>query len=195
MNLEILLQQEGTIGILISILLLGGITCFYGYKLISAVLCVVGFIMGSIPTFLILGSIPNLPWVWIVVFAVFFGFLGAVASLFLFSAGVFLLGVVWGISVSITLQPLLDPPIFMFIFGLLGGISALIIEKPVIILSTASIGGILILWSLLQIGETLHLIEGPPTSYYTNFYFTSFLTWLGFAILGSAIQFKLAYSK
>lgn len=195
MNLEILSQEGQNLVLLTSLLILGCIICFLGYKLIHILLCLGGFITASLTAFLILGSFPNISIEWLILSTLFFGVVGACLSLFLLKAGMFLLGVLWGIILSIILYPIIDSPLSFFIFGLLGGISAIILEKPILIFSTASVGAILMFWSLIHFAKTLNLIENIPNSHHPYFNLISSLTWLGLTVLGSAIQFNLGHSK
>ncbi len=195
MSVEYLLEQKESVGVLFIGLLFGNLICFSGYRFVYILLSASGFFIGLTSAILVLSAIPNLSTEWIIAIAVVFGIIGSGISIFLLKSGIFILGVIGGVSLSIILKPVITNPLAVILFGILGGVSALIVEKPVIIFTTASLGGILIFWSVLHIIELLNWVKITSDFDPTYFHLISGLAWFGLTILGSAIQFRSAYSR
>jgi len=194
-NLGYLLEQNENISTLIVLLLVGSLICFSGYRFVYIVLGMCGLLSGFTSALLVIGAMSNLSIEWIIIIASVFGIIGLLVSIFLFKLGIFILGVIGGISLSIVLTPIMDAPIVVVLFSMLGGIFALILEKPVIIFSTASIGSMLIFLAVLHIIELLDWVRITSDFDPKYFHLISGLVWLGLTVLGSAIQFRYAYSK
>ncbi len=195
MNLENLLHQKENLGLLVVLLLMGILICFSGYRFLYLILGVSGFLVAFLSAILVFGAIPDISIEWVITIAIVFGMVGVGVSLFLFKSGIFMLGVIGGVSISIILMPIVDTPLAVILFGIIGGICGLIVEKPIIIFSTASLGGILIFWSAIHLAELLNWVRISSDFDPTYFHLISGLTWLGLTILGMAIQFRSAYAK
>lgn len=174
---------------------MGILICFSGYRFIYLILGVSGFLVGLFSAILVFSAIPDVSIEWVITIAVVFGMVGLGISLFLLKSGIFMLGAIGGVSLSIILKPIVDTPLVVILFGITGGVCGLIVEKPIIIFSTASLGGILIFWSAIHLAELLNWVRISSDFEPTYFHLIFGLTWLGLTILGMAIQFRSAYAK
>lgn len=142
-NIDIIESLESITGILLCIpLIVGGIQCFFGYKIFRAVAAIIGFFVGGVIGGIV-GSFADFT-VAIICFALF-GILGAFLAYKLYMLGVFFscfcTGAVIGLTLAILMQQPSSIPSIMAIIGLLFGIVGVILKKPIIILCTGFSGG------------------------------------------------------
>lgn len=143
-------------------IIVGGAICLAGYRLFRPTIFMCGFIVGGI---FIAGvaeaMFKNESWMatasWI---AFFLGGLAAGALvLSLYSAGIFLAGAAGGVLLAFTLNTRVGPAIYpsnpdvilvilAILLGIGGGLMALKIERPVLIISTAFVGSELFIWGV-----------------------------------------------
>ncbi|DBA03020.1 TPA: hypothetical protein N0F65_003208 [Lagenidium giganteum] len=141
---------------------LGVVVCFYGYKLLRPVIFACGFVAGGLAIAMVLEyAFPSSTWIGT---ASWIGFLiGGVISgalvLWLYKAGVFIIGALAGALLAFTLntsilhqiypsQPDVTLILAIIILALLCGYLALRIEKPVIIVATSFIGADAFVWGI-----------------------------------------------
>lgn len=136
----------------------GGILiCFWGYRLLKLTLGVMGFIAGATGGWAVGLSLGTGNSGIALVCALLGGVIGAVLCIWLFLLGVFLLGASAGAIVATALfsaagnQP---QPILVLLLAIVFGVIALVMQKFMIIVSTAFIG------SYLVTAGVLHLLAG-----------------------------------
>ena len=125
----------------------GAVFCFAGYRVIKVVLGVVGFFVGAATTAGIAYVWLDLPEVAALVIGLIGGIAGAFLVGFLYFVGVFLLGGGFGASLGFVIgnETAVEPLIPVVILGISGGVLGLIIQKLIIIVSTAGVGS----WSVV----------------------------------------------
>lgn len=140
-ELEQILQQAE--GILVCVaLIVGGLQCFFGYKLFRAMTAIIGFIVGGVIGAAIGGVVAGQGGA--ILGLLVLGILGAVLAYSLYQLGVFVIcfgaGAVVGMMLSMMMSDRVEPAL-VAICGLILGIVGVILTKPLIILSTGIGGG------------------------------------------------------
>ncbi|MEX0999478.1 MAG: DUF4203 domain-containing protein [Thermodesulfobacteriota bacterium] len=124
--------------------LFGLLICFFGYKIFRLVLAILGFIIGASFLAGVGFTLTDGNEILIILIAgIAGGLVAAVILLFLYSAGVFLLGALFGISVFSGILMLINidtSPLLYIMPAILGGIIALLLQKFMIILITSFAG-------------------------------------------------------
>jgi hypothetical protein len=159
-------STEGvTIGpnlIAIGAITLGGIICAAGYRLFRATIFLCGFLIGGVATASLIEYLfKNKAWM---VTASWIGFLagGIIVGVFamtLYSVSLFVAGAAAGVFLAFTLQttvayklneknPNTVLVVLALILGLVGGIVALKLEKPVLVLATSFAGAVMLAWGI-----------------------------------------------
>jgi hypothetical protein len=128
-------------------LVLGGaVACFAGYRWFRIVLAIYGFIAGSMIASSTLGSSNTTG---MLVAAILGGLVGALILFFAYFVGVALVGAGLGVLILHTgwarVSPLDPPWIVVLLFAALGAIASLVLQRYVIIVSTAFTGA----WTML----------------------------------------------
>ena len=136
---------------------MGILICFWGYRLLKLTLGVMGFIAGATGGWAVgLSLAPGNNGIALVC-AVIGGVIGAVLCIWLFFLGIFLLGASAGAIVATALfsaagnQP---QPILVLVVAIVFGLIALVMQKLMIVVSTAFIGSYLITAGIV------HLLTG-----------------------------------
>lgn len=139
----------------------GVLICFWGYCLLKLTLGVMGFIAGATGGWAVGMSLATGNSGIALVCAVVGGVIGAALCLWLFFLGIFLLGASAGAIVATALfnaagnQP---QPILVFVVAIVFGLIALVMQKLMIIVSTAFSG------SYLIVAGIMHLLAGGPNA-------------------------------
>ncbi len=124
--------------------LFGLLICFFGYKIFRLVLAILGFVIGASFIAGVGFTLTDGNEILIILIAgIAGGLVAAVILLFLYSAGVFLLGALFGISVFSGILMLINidtSPLLYIMPAILGGIIALLLQKFMIILITSFAG-------------------------------------------------------
>jgi len=124
--------------------LFGLLICFFGYKIFRIVLAILGFIIGASFIAGVGFTLTDGNEILVILIAgIAGGLVAAVILLFLYSAGVFLLGALFGISVFSGILMLINidtSPLLYIMPAILGGIIALLLQKFMIILITSFAG-------------------------------------------------------
>ncbi|CAI5729434.1 unnamed protein product [Hyaloperonospora brassicae] len=142
---------------------LGGlVVCFAGYRLFRPTVFASAFILGGLfvagiidTAFASLDWMPTASWIG---FAIG-GLIAGLAVLFLYSASIFLGGAAGGVMLAFTINTSVgtkiipsNPDILLVILavllGILGGVLALKLEKPVLITTTAIVGATVCVWGV-----------------------------------------------
>jgi len=137
----------------------GLLTCFLGYRLLKITLGIMGFIAGASGGWALGSSLEPGNSGIALVCAVIGAAIGAVLYVWLFYLGIFLLGagagavVVAAFSNAAGYQPL---PIPLFAVAILFGVLALVMQKFMIIVSTAFLGSYLVMAGIFHLVPSLH---------------------------------------
>jgi len=129
----------------------GTLYCFLGYRTLKFVIGIAGFLLA--------GSVAGLIALWLtrgnelagIVSLCLGGISGAFALFFLYRAGIFLMGLLWATLVA---NNIFDSsgqdwePLIVLGVGVVGGLMALILEKPVMLIATSVLGA----WILVACG-------------------------------------------
>lgn len=193
----------------ISAALFGLIVCLFGYRIFRFLLLVMGFIAGaSLSAVIVLTftqeSLLNLTkgsdFLVILIAGLAGGFTLAIILLFLYSAGVFLIGALFGIALftGITAFTDIHSELFWYVVSaLVGGILALFIQKFMIILITSFTGSCMaVIGVLYLINSTFDLLD--PDFIYKMGDIETYrivLSWFTVFILGVITQFLLFPKK
>ena len=137
-------QLNGLVAIAVSV---GTLYCFLGYRTAKFVIGMTGFLIAGVVASLVVGVLTEGHLISIGVGALIGGASGAMALFFLYRTGVFLLGLL-GTTLAaynvLTERPETWIPFAILGLGVLGGLIALLIERPVVTLATAAIGAWLV---------------------------------------------------
>jgi hypothetical protein len=180
-------------------ILVGGIVCFFGYRVLRTALGIVGFAAGAVLAASGVAMIPSSTQVWVLIAALVGGIVGAVLSALLYQVGVFLLGAAAGALVAglvVTALGLAATWWMLGIGAIAGGILGLVLQKRIVSILTAFIGA----WGV--VAGTFHLLgwysirvglRDPAALKTTGAYFYLMLVmWLGLGILGALVQLGMA---
>lgn len=186
--------QENTAFVVIFII--GCFFCLFGYRLFYITIFVSSFSLFSIAIFFLLSILTNNEHTQVVLIVSFcIGLLCAILSLFLVKLGIFLIGLIAGCSIGFVFSPVFDNPVIPLVFGIVGGLFTLFLEKPMLILATASTGALLIFWAVLQVLHTSKIIDINVEINPTYFYLICGFWWASFTALGSAFQYRILYKN
>lgn len=140
-ELEQILQDVQ--GLLVCVaLIVGGLQCFFGYKLFRAMTAIIGFIVGGVIGAVVGGITAGETGAIIGLLAL--GILGALLAYSLYKLGVFVICFGAGAMVGVMLLMMMNDriePALVGVCGLILGIVGVVLTKPVIILSTGIGGG------------------------------------------------------
>jgi len=178
------------------LLVLGGaVSCFAGYRLFRVVLAIYGFILGGSIASSTLGATNATGQfvAWIVG-----GFAGALVLVFAYFVGIALIGAGLGALVAHVVWTYLGagdpPPALVIVLAIAGAIGAMVLQRYVIVVSTAFGGA----WMLL-LGAVAMLERRGPTVRSAEvwvFYPTTVapdsrwlpIVWIALGVVGTAVQ-------
>ena len=183
----------------LSFVVLGVLTCFAGYRLFRVILGVWGFVGGAV----IGASLAQGLGVDLIVkmgMAILGGIAGAVLVSVLYVVGVFLFGAGFGLVLASTIQDVLhlaiSPWPLLLLLGLLGGVAALVLQKPLIALFTAFGGA----WVVVAASGALVLgcpLESFPTHCLrpSRAALLALVPWLVLGLIGFATQVRTRHGS
>lgn len=192
-----------TISIIISLIfaLAGLIICFFGYRIFRFVLAVAGFIIGSSFIAGVAYTLTEGQELLVIIIAgLAGGFIAALSLLFLYSAGVFLLGVLFGIVIfsgtSFVGNYNIAPTMYV-IPALLGGVLALILQRFMLILITSLIGAwITVICVLYMIVDNFNQFTPDFINNLSDIeLYRILLSWLALGTLGFVTQYIIFPKK
>ncbi len=131
---------------LLTLAIAGLLYCFVGYRLVKLILGLTGFLLASAAGAALAGLLSQGNMIAMAVVGVLGGICGAIALLFLFRAGVFCLGLLGALLAAYHVlqgRPEAWVPWVILGAGIVGGLLALWVERPVLVLATAAIGAYL----------------------------------------------------
>jgi len=176
---------------LLGVLALGLLYAFLGHRLLRLMIGLTGFLLAAASAAVLAGWLSRgHPWVMLGV-AVAGGLCGAMALFFLYRVGVFAVG---GFAAAILLHGVLSgrpeawAPWAVLAGGIAGGLLALLLERPVMVLATAVIGGWAVAFSgaALLLGDALSERLADGSDDWLPWALLG--TWVACALLGAAFQ-------
>jgi hypothetical protein len=187
------------------ILILGGmLACFAGYRLLRVVMGIYGFIIGAMLASSMMGITSTIG---MVLAALVGGFVGAVVLVFAYFIGVALVGAGLGALSAHAIWAFLetgDPPaVAVIVASAVGAIGAMLLQRYVIIVTTALAGAWTILVGGLTIASTRG-VEGLPVPGDTWILYPFapapgerwvLVGWLALGLVGAIVQLALGGRK
>jgi hypothetical protein len=166
--------------------------CFVGYRLIRFFIGLTGFILaGAAAMVLTSAALPDQP-LFILAAGLVGGVAGALALFFLYKSGVFLLGLTGvGLIARGLLAPVAEPwaPWAVVAAAIAGGLIALMLERPLLVIATAAIGSFIVIYAFS------YLVAGPEVladlrqfGRYGSRNLVLMLCWLVLAVVGAGTQ-------
>jgi len=181
--------------------LLGLLVCFFGYRIFRFVLAIIGFVIGA-------SFVAGFGYTLtdgkeiavILIAAIAGGLIGAVLLLFLYSAGVFLMGAVFGILLFSGILVLIDISIAPFVYivpVLLGGTAALLLQRFMIVLITSFTGAwAAVMGALYLLNSNFNPLEPEFMNSISDIQtYRIVFSWLALGILGFVTQYIIFPKK
>jgi hypothetical protein len=182
----------------------GLLNCFFGYRIFKFMVGLFGFALGAFAGALIAGAVTDGQLLWVALAALIGGMLGAGLMLLFYFVGVFVAGAAVGAVLVGAIGAGLDvtmPPVVVIIVAIVVGIIALILQRVVIILSTAFSGA----WAAvmggvwLAVGRDLSLVDlvGRPNAWQQADVPVAvvLIAWVVLGIVGTVVQFGTTEDK
>lgn len=178
----------------------GIVYCFLGYFTFRVVIGLTGFLLAGGVAGALAGWISN-GHLWSMALAgLLGGICGAMALFFVYRSGIFILGTLGAGMAAFTLLGGTEmteglaghwAPWVLLGAGLGGGILALFIERPVMILATSAIGAWLILCVLYFEAGGRFEERLQEAAFATKFSWGLMAIWIALLLIGAAVQFKM----
>lgn len=182
---------------------IGIVFCFFGYRVFRIVLAVLGFAIGATVAWTAVAQYYSQEFWILVLSGLVGGLIGAVLLVLVYYLGLFLAGAWLGALLALVISTQLgyEPNwIILAIAAGVGGIVALLLQKVVIVISTALGGAGNIVWGAsLLVAPQLSAFMLPadyPTwleaaQHPSRDLSLTLLCWLGLAVLGMIVQFSV----
>jgi hypothetical protein len=175
------------------VLVLGAVVCFSGYRIFRVVLMLVGFLIGFTLGMAIMANSGGIGQILV---GVVVGLIGAGIFYALYFVGVFLAGVALGAVVGLTLASILGAsgslPTILAIVGMIGGaILAIVLNKLMIVISTAFGGANTMVQGLAIILPGVFAASNAgaaATALSTSF--IGFIVWIVLGVAGVVVQYR-----
>ena len=185
---------------------LGVVYCFFGYRIFRIILGILGFIGGASVAAAVAFDIFGREQVVLIVAGLVGGIIGAVLMVVLYFIGIFLLGAWLGSLLGVLLTgggESTVATVIILVLAVIGGIVALMLQKLMIILSTALSGA----WAIVS--GVFHLVGGAPGpvqafQYQPNLRtlrpmgawgYVMLLCWILLGIAGMVVQYKITRER
>jgi len=196
--------NQEIIGTTAAIFILAGIlNCFVGYRIFKIILGIWGFILG----FILATALVS--WLGIenqgveLIAGVVGGIIGVFIMIKLFQVGIFIIGAIFGYTLGALLiaaagyQP---DTVLLALAAILGGIIALLLQRPMIILSTAFSGAWLVILGVAHLAGTpfdlIKVLQQPDLLRHADVqFYIMFFLWILLSIVGAGVQFKVTGKK
>ena len=180
----------------ISLVLGGAVACFAGYRLFRIVLAIYGFIAGAMLASSMMGSSNTFG---MLIAALIGGVAGAVVMFFAYFVGIALVGAAFGaliIHLGWGRFSPSDPPwALVLLFAALGTGAALLLQRYVIVVSTAFSGAWTIILGAMALAGTRAASRAASSEVWILYPFTPIpgapwvpIAWIGLGLVGMAVQ-------
>jgi len=188
----------------IALVLGGAVACFAGYRLFRVVLAIYGFIAGAMIASSMMGSSNTIG---MLIAALVGGIVGSVVLFFAYFVGIALIGAGLGVFVvhaGWARMSTGDPPwMLVLLFAALGTVAALVLQRYVIVVSTAFSGAwTMILGVLALTGSRGLLPRAAASDVWILYPFTPIpgaawtpIAWLALGVTGTVIQLGVTGRK
>jgi Domain of unknown function (DUF4203) len=181
----------------IALILGGAVACFAGYRLFRVVIAIYGFIAGAMIGSSTMGSSNSAG---MLVAALFGGLMGAVLLFFAYFVGIALIGAGLGVVIANAAWVRLatgDPPwLVVLIAAAIGTVVALVLQRYVIVLTTAFSGAWTVIIGVLAMMNRVVLPTAASPSVWILYPFTPIggvawtpIVWIVLGVIGMMIQF------
>jgi hypothetical protein len=153
------LDANQVTSVVASVMALGALYCFLGHKTLKFIIGLTGFIIAGCVAGLLVHWVTDGHTISMLIAAVIGGTSGAFALFFLYKSGIFSLGLLGATLVAHNVladRPESWAPLAVLGLGVVGGLFALLIERPVMIMATAVLGA----WLLVSGGA--YFYSGSP---------------------------------
>ncbi len=183
----------------VAVVVLGILYCFAGYKIFRLLLALTGFVLAGCVALMLVGWFTYGRVVFMVAAGIVGGIAGGTAFYFVYRAGVFCLGLL-AVAIAahnvLTGRPEAWAPWAVLGAAVLGGLVALWLERPVMVIATSAIGawlavhGVSFLVGLTDLQAT---IDSPP--YREKVLWAMLSCWIALTLAGAVTQFVTARSR
>ena len=181
----------------------GVVYCFFGYRLIKLVLGLTGFLLAGSAAAVIVGFLSYGHLIGMGVALCIGGLCGAMALFFLYRTGIFCLGMLGAAVAAYSVLQGRDEPWILWAvagIGLVGGLLAILVERPVMKLATAAIGAMLMTQAGLALARTQGLLDGTTDGAQTSaplpyLGWAVLATWVVLTLIGASAQFGFGGKK
>jgi len=180
------------------LIIFGLINCFYGYRIFKVLLGIWGFV-GGFGIGVHVGQLFLDAFIWQVIIGLLSAVIGVFLVRALFYLGVFLFGIGFGYILALAVMyewPELPRIPSIILFCLLGGISAILVTKSLLIIGTGSSGA----W--LTISAVASLILGEPfgrspidPEHLPSGTFYILIAWALLSVTGIVVQWRYTSQK
>ena len=170
----------------------GTLYCFLGYRTIKLVIALTGFLLAGAVAATLAGWIGQGHLASMAIAGLIGGLCGAMALTLLYKTGVFFLGLLGAAVVGyIALETRTETwvPFAVLGIGIFGGLLALLVERPVVMLATSAIGAWFVVAGVVFfLFSPESLMEGRGAAAIEEYDLQIALAWLGVAICGLFAQ-------
>lgn len=167
----------------------GFLYCFLGYRLIKLILGLTGFLLAGSAAAVIVGFLSYGNLVGMGIALCIGGLCGAMALFFLYRTGIFCLGMLGAtVAAYSVLQGRQEPWILWAVagIGLVGGLLAILVERPVMKLATAAIGAMMMTQAGLVLARSKGLVDNLTVPHLDGTATTTTpASYLGWAVVGA----------
>jgi Domain of unknown function (DUF4203) len=175
----------------------GLVACFWGYRLVKLMIGIMGFVAGAAGAWVLLSSLAPSHGGLVLIGAAIAGVLGAVICLWLFYLGVFLLGAGAGAVIAAAAlggTGYQASPVLLLIVAVVFGLLALVLQKLMIVLSTAFSGSYLLTAALLHYVNAGHSnaplwFDRSPSAPAGVLGYAALAFWLIVGLVGASFQY------
>ena len=181
----------------------GVLACFWGYRIVKVILGIMGFAGGFVGGWTAAASLAPGHDVIALVSALLGGVIGGVLCVWLYFLGIFLLGASAGVVVAGAVFAGMGheaQPIFLLVSAVASGLLALVLQKFMIIVSSAFSGSYLIAAGLLHLAylgrDTAPLwFHGVQKGWAEVMVYVALVFWLGCGTVGARFQYRSGRKK
>lgn len=177
----------------------GTLYCFLGYRTIKFVIALTGFLLAGGVAAAAVGFLTEGHLISMAAAGLIGGICGAMALHFLYKTGIFILGMLGAALVAqetFAARPEAWMPLLVIAIGIGGGLIALLLERPVVMLATSAIGA----WMLVA-GIVFFLMNAEASAETSDpiqlddYHLYIAAAWAGLALIGAITQWSTRAKK